>query len=570
MILCKSNSEASSHIRNAGESAYMEYRDILERIRLAFPQPTSDPIHDSYFVHSIMRALDQVDALKTELPILGDIVVGDYEKARQTTLPDAVSSVEDVTADIVNYLRGMPIFGHPRTQQNVIAPTTIPSLVGVLLASLHNPNIVWDEYSRLVALAEVEVAAIASEMIGYDPAQSCGIFTFGGTGTTLYGVKLGLEKACPNTIHKGVPEEAVLFASDAGHYCAANVAGWLGIGMDNLIVVPTTHENEIDLEQLEEAARDALANGKKIAAIIATLGTTDAFGLDDLEQIAKMRDALAEEFELEYKPHIHADAVIGWAWSAFNDYSLEENPLGFRPRTVRALAGARRRIQHLSLADSVGIDFHKTGFAPYISSLVLVKDQADLELVKRRPEQMPYLYHVGEYRPGMFTLETSRAGTGPLAALANLRLFGKEGLQATLGHLVEMTQLLREHLGGRAGTTTLNRDNFGTVTVFRVYPEQVDTFAIMRQEFEDPAYRDSLIAHNAYNREVFQYVHSEAMQGRGVVISITDCYRKTDYGEPIVALKSYILSPFVDEADVKTVVDKVMEATAKIGQNGDC
>ena len=43
----------------------MAYRDILEKIRLTFPQPVSDTIHDSYFVHSIMRALDQVDDLKT-------------------------------------------------------------------------------------------------------------------------------------------------------------------------------------------------------------------------------------------------------------------------------------------------------------------------------------------------------------------------------------------------------------------------------------------------------------------------------------------------------------------------
>ena len=49
------------------------YRDVLEEIRLAFPQPISDPIHDSYFVHSIMRALDQVDALKSHLPILGSV-----------------------------------------------------------------------------------------------------------------------------------------------------------------------------------------------------------------------------------------------------------------------------------------------------------------------------------------------------------------------------------------------------------------------------------------------------------------------------------------------------------------
>ena len=44
------------------------YRDILDRLRLAFPQPVSDRVHDSYFVHSIMRAMDQVDSLKTETP----------------------------------------------------------------------------------------------------------------------------------------------------------------------------------------------------------------------------------------------------------------------------------------------------------------------------------------------------------------------------------------------------------------------------------------------------------------------------------------------------------------------
>ena len=542
----------------------MAYRDILEQIRLAFPQPVSDAIHDSYFVHSIMRALDQVDDLKTHLPMLGNIVAGDFEKAREATLPDTMTSIEDVTADLVSYLRGMTLFGHPRTQQNVIPPPTIPSVIGVLLASLYNPNLVWDEYSRLVALAEVEAVAMASQLIGYNPEQASGVFTFGGTATTLYGVKLGLEKACPGTMQNGTPGDALVFVSDAGHYCAANVVGWLGIGTNNLITIPTTAENEMDLVQLEEEARAALETGKKIAAIIATLGTTDAFGLDDLAHIVALRDTLVDDFRLDYRPHIHVDAAIGWAWSVFKDYDFENNPLGFRPRTVRALAGASRRIRHLSLADSVGIDFHKTGFTPYISSLVLFKNRADLELVKRQPEQMPYLYQFGEHRPGMYTLETSRAGTGPLAALANFRLFGEQGLRVILGHIVEMTQLLREHLEGHEGTTVLNRENFGTVTLFRAYPVGVDTFSIKGHEFEDAAYRDSLLAHNDYNREISQYVHSEAMEGRGVVISITDCYRRTQYDEPIVALKSFILSPFVDEADVEMVVSKVLEARGKV------
>ena len=45
-----------------------------------------------------------------------------------------------------------------------------------------------------------------------------------------------------------------------------------------------------------------------------------------------------------------------------------------------------------------------------------------------------------------------------------------------------------------------------------------------------------------------------------MLISLTDCYRHTSYGEPIVALKSFILSPFVDEENVEVVVEKVLEA----------
>src|SRR2546423_15618907 len=103
------------------------YRELLQRIRTAFPQPVSDRIHDSYFVHSIMRALDQVDAMKSELPLLGQIRPADYEAARRARLRDGPTSLEDVTADLVSYLEGMTIFGHPRTQQNVVAQPTIPS-----------------------------------------------------------------------------------------------------------------------------------------------------------------------------------------------------------------------------------------------------------------------------------------------------------------------------------------------------------------------------------------------------------------------------------------------------------
>uniref|UniRef100_A0A7C2NX73 Aspartate aminotransferase family protein n=1 Tax=Schlesneria paludicola TaxID=360056 RepID=A0A7C2NX73_9PLAN len=540
------------------------YADLVATLRQAFPQPVSDRLHDAYFVFSFLRALDQVDGMKSETPLLGGPVTLDYDAARRSRIADDPQTLEQVTQQLVSHLAGMFIWGHPRAQINVVPFPTIPSVIGGLLPSIYNPNLVSEESSRQVAVAEVETSAMTAALLGYDPAQSAGLFTFGGTGTLLYGVKLGLEKCSPGVGRRGVTEPAVILCSERSHYACLAVANWLGLGQDNVIQIPCTPENEIRTCLLESMARDVLKSGRKIAAIVATMGTTDHFGLDDLEAVHEIRDRLVDEFRLDYRPHIHADAVIGWAWSVFNDYDFSANPLGFRSRTVRALAGTRRRIVHLPLADSVGIDFHKTGFTPYVSSLFLAKDSHDLELICRKPEDTPYLFHDGHYHPGRYTLETTRSGAGPMAALANLRLFGKQGLRALLGHLVTMAEALRERLEGQPFSTVVNRGNFGPVTLFRVYPDDVDTFQAPQREQADAGYRDQLRQHNDYNRRVFQLVQQEALQGRGVVISLTDCYRETDYGEPMVALKSYILSPFSEEQYVDAVVESLQAARTRI------
>lgn len=542
------------------------YHQIVSDLRQAFPQPVSDRVHDAYFVFSFLRALDQVDAMKSAMPMLGKPEELDYAAARRRRIDENPKPLEQVTERLVEYLSGMFIWGHPRAQINVVPSPTIPSIIGGLLPSIYNPNLVSDESSRRVAVAEIEAASIAAALIGYDPEQSGGIFTFGGTGTTLYGVKIGLEKCCPGTMQTGLRAPARIVCSERAHYVARTVAGWLGLGYDSVVDVPADRNNEVRTCLVETMCRDVLRKGEPLAAIIATMGTTDAFGVDDLEEICAIRNRLVEEFALEYVPHIHADAVIGWAWSVFNDYDFNENALGFRGRTRRALAGVRRRMQHLGRADSIGIDFHKTGFTPYVSSLFLSREKTDLDRLARHSETMPYLFQSGHYHPGQFTLETSRAGGGPMAALANLLLFGKNGLRSLIGHLVTMAEALRERLDAHAATHVLNSGNFGPVTLFRVYPDGVDTFSFPEREQTDPACRDLVREYNAYNHRLFDLIQAEALQGRGVVISLTDCYRETDYGEPVVALKSYIMSPFSEEQYVEYVLDSLWKAREVVAE----
>jgi L-2,4-diaminobutyrate decarboxylase len=540
------------------------HSELLRDLRQQFPQPISDPVHDSYFVFSILRALDQVDALKSQAPILGSPTKPDYGAARRATIENDGRTLEQVIPELVRFLNGMFIWGHPRSQVNVVPQPSIASIIGVVLPSVYNPNLCSDESGHLISEAEVRATAMAAELVGYDPQQADGVFTFGGTGGLLYGLKVGLEKACPGSSVNGLQDEVAVLVSDCSHYACKTAAAWLGMGQKNVFTVASHADNSIDVDALEKAAREVLKSGRRIAAIVATMGTTDAFGLDDLAAIHTLREKLVTEFSLSYRPHIHADAVIGWAWSVFNRYDFLKNSLGFRGRAVKAIAAVQHQIRHLKVADSLGIDFHKTGFAPYISSLALFQRREDLQLIARPRASMPYLYQSGEQHPGMFTLETSRAGTGPMAALASLLLLGREGLRVLLGHAVEMAEVLRELIEGHPNLTTLNEHNHGPVTLFRAYPDGIDTFIVKDRETHDSSYRAELLVHNDYNRRIFRLVHEEALQGHGVAISLTECYRQTDYGEPIVALKSYVLSPFSDESRMQSIVDHVLKARTQI------
>jgi len=100
--------------------------------------------------------------------------------------------------------------------------------------------------------------------------------------------------------------------------------------------------------------------------------------------------------------------------------------------------------------------------------------------------------------------------------------------------------------------------------LFRVYPDNVDTFEFPKLEQSNANYAAQLHKYNEYNRQVFRIIHAEALRGDGVVLSMTDRFRETDYGQPVVAIKSYIMSPFSDQQYVQAVIDSIERARKQI------
>ena len=72
-------------------------------------------------------------------------------------------------------------------------------------------------------------------------------------------------------MHTGLQGELpVVVCSDQAHYAAMTAASWLGLGLDNVVKIPTAPNNEIRTCLLESELRRLLKEGRRIACIVAT------------------------------------------------------------------------------------------------------------------------------------------------------------------------------------------------------------------------------------------------------------------------------------------------------------
>jgi glutamate/tyrosine decarboxylase-like PLP-dependent enzyme len=502
-------------------------RLIRQKMRPAFPLSSSRGMGELWrMLDQIRPALNGLDLDRPSLPELG-----------------ATDGSRKVLDQVLSLFNGLPNWAHALTQKNLMPPTTAVSVVTAFLTALFNPDVCSTEFSGTrLAEAEEKVVRFLSELVGYDPRISYGFFTYGGTFALQYGILLALEKASPGRYLTGRREDVKIICSDSAHFSIRGAAGSLGVGTRNVVRVKTNENDEMSLSELEQRGNEILARGEKIACVVATLGTTDTFGLDNLLGIARVRDKWVSRFGLEYPISIHADAAVGWAWNFFRDYDFAANPLQFPKRTLEAIRKIVKRVGYLKLADTISLNPHKYGYAPIPSSFILFRENGrTLAPLKRQSEDMPQLYSVGARHPGAYTMETTRFAGGVISTLANLMVLGREGYQAILGQVVEMGLQLRERLATIENIRVINNEGAGGATIFY--------FSLPGQ---------SLAEQNALNKRVLDYLQA----GTGdSAINLSSTFTK----EGRIVLKSLIISPFITPQDIEKIREIVSRAAQKAG-----
>ncbi|MEZ9197235.1 pyridoxal-dependent aspartate 1-decarboxylase PanP [Shewanella sp. 10N.286.54.B9] len=251
-------------------------------------------------------------------------------------------------------------------------------------------------------------------------------------GVAAQGVMKGLR-------HYGYDDLAIL-VSERGHYSLGKTADLLGIGRENIIQVPTSNDNKVDVIKMRKIASKLAADNIKVMAIVGVAGTTETGNIDPLNELAD----LASELDC----HFHVDAAWGGASLLSEKYR-------------HLLAGIER-------ADSVTIDAHKQMYVPMGAGMVIFKDPTFANAIKHHAE---YILRKGSKDLGSQTLEGSRPGMAMLVH-ACLKVIGRDGYEILINNSLEKARYFANLINQQQDFELVSKPELCLLT-YRYVPQNV-------------------------------------------------------------------------------------------------
>ncbi|NMO75955.1 pyridoxal phosphate-dependent decarboxylase family protein [Niallia alba] len=531
----------------------------MKEIQKLFPSMDGNDFQREELLSYFKTILTKIDELKDPNKLtLGEMpeYTEDYYNRiiQKADVPTTGVPMDEVMAELLKL-----VDGHRYVNRNYVANAAplpnIASIIGNLVMVLVNGNNLWDVEGPAAATAEVEVTSMLSKLIGYDENLSAGYTTWGGQGAVFNSLRLAIARYAPTSNQIGIPRNLYCFCSELSHYSLYKSVEAAGIGVENMIRVKVNHDHSMNIEDLKEKMEQVIAKGGVPLYVLATMGTTDTFGIDNLEEIKQV----AEELESTHclSPiYIHADTAMGGMYTFFNNYDFESNPLGLEDNIKEVLKSYQQKFKHIKLADSMVFDFHKLGQTPYITSLFLIKNRENLKYVDLDEEETPYVGNrgYGSYHTG-YTLECSRMGSA-MAIYASLLAFGMEGYQKLLANYIRVNIKFRETLTKEISNVAITNE-ISPITTFRFYPEEPK----WKDEWNGLLTAEEMIEINQFNDEFAEVIGAERDT---VFYGNTKKQRLVESANsskriPVYAHKFFTISPYSTVEEVDRYVEFLRE-----------
>ena len=463
---------------------------------------------------------------------------------------------EDVFDYVAPLFQNIPNWNNPGTMINVIPPVNLLSLTGSIYTNMFNPNFAEDHYSGRLLAAELEVGKYLSDLIGWNWKESYGLFTFGGKGTNLYATKIALNQALPSNMQEGLyHRQCFMITSATAHPCHYEVCQWLGIGSKNCIGAPCNELGVMDIAETEKIICEHIEQGEIFLGFNINGCNTVEFAVDPIKQIYHLNQKIIDKYNLKYQPHIHIDAVLGWVWLFFKDYDFKSNPLKFSKISLKKIFSISKKMSELKYADSVGIDFHKTGFCPYTSSIFMVKDK-NRYFSFNPSKDIPLEELVwGNFAPFQTSLELTRSASGALSALICLKSLGKKGFQDIIGNLFSSTEMFRKLISKDKRIELINSETEGLATLFIIKPQEYENMTL--QEILSLSSKEIEKIRN-FNIDYGKFIQKLSHEGKiSFTYTSSRSYTVGNTGIKIGAIKAYPLSVFFNMNTIKKLIREI-------------
>ncbi len=237
----------------------------------------------------------------------------------------------------------------PKMFAYVMAGGNHVSMVADLLTSAINQN--GAKWHLAPAMTEIEKRVIqwTADFI-HLPGHQAGAMVTSGSSANLAGLNIAKNRhfAAQNIRENGWfgMKPAIVYTSVETHNSVTKSIEFLGIGRNNLRMIPVDHSLRMDLNALTQTIEQDIADGYQPFCVIANAGTVNSGAIDPMDAMAD----IAEQYSLWF----HVDGAYG-ALAA----------------SVAELAPLYKGMER---ADSVALDFHKWLYQPYEVGCVLVKN----------------------------------------------------------------------------------------------------------------------------------------------------------------------------------------------------
>lgn len=414
---------------------------------------------------------------------------------------------------------------HPHSLAHLHCPTMVTSQIAEVLINATNQSMdSWDQ-SPAGSLMEVQLIEWLREKVGYGKGQA-GVFTSGGTQSNLMGVLLARD-ACiaknwqdsegnPWSVQKdGIPAEAMqkvkVVCSENAHFSVQKNMAMMGMGFQSVVTVPSNANAQMDVDALAKTLADLTADGKIVACVVATAGTTDAGAIDPLKEIRAITD--------QYGIWMHVDAAWGGALLLSNDY--------------------RHWLDGLELTDSVTLDFHKHFFQSISCGAFLLKNEEDYRYIDYKADYLNSEYDEEHGVPNLVakSLQTTRRFDA-LKLWFTIEALGESLYGSMIDHGIKLARQVADYITSTDELEMLVEPQFASV-LFRVVPKDYPV------EFID-----------SLNQNVADELFARGEANIGV----------TKVGN-VQSLKMTLLSPVATFDDVKSLLDQVLTESNRIKQS---